>query len=200
MTPEPVRGGGTAAGWSMPFHYLPTDTQDPEPPYALADAWVPPHPLALPADLCDRIRVAALYSPLHQLSHDGTYIAVDLDPDDEQQVLERVEQANAAWWGLAVDEWVIGVKHYQAGEDCPTHQDLYGGAARRKLGGIVQLSDPGEYTGGGLHAQLGASLVDLPRAFGTLALWPSWTVHHVDPITTGERWVLVVGGYGPPLR
>jgi len=26
------------------------------------------------------------------------------------------------------------------------------------------------------------------------------TVHEVEPVTSGERWSLIVNGYGPPLR
>ncbi len=97
---EEVCGGGAAAGWPEPFRYSPDSAGDPEPPYAVADAWAPPHPLALPEDLCYRLRAAALRSPLRSLSDAGTYVAIDLDPGDEQQVLDRVRAANAAWWGL----------------------------------------------------------------------------------------------------
>ncbi len=59
---------------------------------------------------------------------------------------------------------------------------------------------PQEYEGGALSVRLAGQQVELPRAQGSLAVWPGWTLHQVAPITEGERWVLAVFGYGPPLR
>ncbi len=99
-----------------------------------------------------------------------------------------------------VIEWQLVVKRYGVGDEHAEHADLYGGAARRKLGGIVQLSHSEEYEGGALSVRLADQRVELPRDLGTLAVWPGWTLHQVDPITSGERWALAVFGYGPPLR
>ncbi|MDP9396831.1 MAG: 2OG-Fe(II) oxygenase [Actinomycetota bacterium] len=197
---QEVRGGGAAAGWPEPFRYSPDGAGDPEPPYAVADAWAPPHPLALPEGLCYRLRAAALCAPLRGLSDTGTYLTVDLDPGDEQQILDRIRAANAAWWGLEVSEWLLMGKSYRPGDQHAEHQDVYAGAARRKLGAIVQLSDPAEYRGGALRVRVGAGTVELPRALGTLAAWPGWTLHGVEPVTAGERQVLAIFGYGPALR
>jgi predicted 2-oxoglutarate/Fe(II)-dependent dioxygenase YbiX len=40
----------------------------------------------------------------------------------------------------------------------------------------------------------------MPRTRGTLVVFPGWTVHEVEPVTAGERWALIVNGWGPPLR
>ena len=189
-----------ASDWAEPLAYRPGSESDPEPPYAIADAWTPPHPLAVPADLCDRLRDAAQEAPRRQHSLSGTYISLDLEPADEREVLDRVAWANAAWWSLAVTDWHLVAKRYRQGDEHAEHQDLYGGAARRKVGAIVQLSDPGEYDGGALRVRIGDQYAQLPRERGTLAVWPSWTLHGVEPITRGERWALAVFGYGPPLR
>ncbi len=194
-----ARSEGCAAAWGPPLAYRPQE-DDPEPAYAVADAWAPPHPLALPAELCERIRAAAQQSPLRQRSLSGTYVPADLDPADRQQVLDRLAQANAAWWNLAITEWDLVVKRYGVGDEHAEHQDLYGGAARRKLGGIVQLSHPQEYAGGALSIRLADQRIELPRAQGTLAVWPGWALHEVAPVTEGERWALALFGYGPPLR
>jgi hypothetical protein len=57
--------GKAAGGWATAperrqqlFTYLPYGPDDPEPAYTLADAFEPPHPLAVPPDLCDRILAA----------------------------------------------------------------------------------------------------------------------------------------------
>ncbi len=147
----------TSPGWAAsawPREHLlscsPTGSGDPEPPYAVADAWEPPHELALPLDVCDRVRAAA--GRTHAIpSGNGTYYMPDLDPTDETAILDRFQAANRLWWKLdEVDEWFIGVKRYRVGERHPEHQDLHAGAARRKLAGVVQLSDPGDYDGGAL--------------------------------------------------
>ncbi len=52
----------------------------------------------------------------------------------------------------------------------------------------------------GLQRPLAGQRVELPRAQGTLAVWPGWTLHRVDPIMDGERWALAVFGYGPSLQ
>lgn len=195
------RRGGCASGWQEPWKLDP-DPEGPEPAYAAADAWSPPHPLALPRELCVRVREAARRAPLRRRSLSGTYVSVDddLDPADRQQVTERLEQANGAWWALAITEWEMVVKRYTVGDEHAEHQDLYAGAARRKLGGIAQLSDPGDYQGGELSVRLGDQRTELPRDLGTLAVWPGWTLHQVEPVTDGERWVLAVFGYGPRLQ
>ena len=65
----------------------------------------------------------------------------------------------------------------------------------------MQLSGPGDYDGGALCVRDGRERVSLPRTRGTLTRSrPGWTLHQVEPVTRGERWVLAVAGLGPPLR
>ncbi len=73
--------GWAASAWPREtlLSYVPTTSADPEPPYAVADAWEPPHELALPLDVCDRVRAAA--GRAHPIrSGNGTYYMADLDP------------------------------------------------------------------------------------------------------------------------
>ncbi len=102
--------GWAAGAWPRErlLSYFPTSSADPEPAYAVADAWEPPHELALPLDVCDRVRAAA--SRAHAIpSGNGTYFMPDLDPADETAILERFRAANALWWKVDVDDWFIGV-------------------------------------------------------------------------------------------
>ncbi len=159
----------------------------------------PGHLVALPLDVCDRVRAAAGHT--HPVpSGNGTYYMPDLDPADEQAILERFQAANRLWWKLEVDEWHIGVKRYGVGERHPEHQDLHAGAARRKFAGVVQLSDPDEYDGGALVVRYAHNRAAMPRTRGTLVAFPGWSNHEVEPITRGERWSLCVNAWGAPLR
>ncbi len=80
MTTTP---GWAAGAWPREhlLSYFPRSNADLEPAYAVADAWEPPHELALPLDVCDRVRAAAAAS--HPIpSQNGTYLFPDLDPAD----------------------------------------------------------------------------------------------------------------------
>jgi PKHD-type hydroxylase len=77
---------------------------------------------------------------------------------------------------------------------------LHPGAACRKFAGSVQLSDSEDYDGGDLVMHFAHHRVAMPRTRGTLVAFPGWTVHEVEPVTAGERWALVVNGWGPPLK
>ena len=82
------------------------------------------------------------------------------------------------------------------------HSDIGAGqwAARRKLTVVVQLSDPGDYHGGGLELQPDSSITAAPRDRGSAALFPSFTLHRVTPLTTGTRWSLTLWSHGPAFR
>ena len=197
-----VDGGWALTAWPLDrrLSYLPTGADDLEPPYAAADAWPPPHPLSLSANLCDRILVAASYSKPTP-SGNGTYFHdPELTDADRQQVLERFQRANEVWWQVEVTRWELGVKRYEVGERHAPHQDLHAGAARRKFAGTVQLSDPADYEGGQLVMHFAEDRAVMPVQRGTLVALPGWTVHEVTPVTAGERWSLCVNAWGSPLR
>lgn len=180
------------------FSYLPAADDD-EPAYAIADAWEPLHPLALPADFCDRL-VAAGKAADPRPGPNGTYLLPELEAADERAILGRFRAANAEWWHLDLDRWDVMLKHYRPGDRHSVHQDLHPGAARRKLAGSVQLSHSDAYAGGDLVVHFAGQRVPMPRTCGTLVAFPAWTVHEVEPVTAGERLSLVVNAWGPPLR
>lgn len=182
--------------------YLPSGPDDPEPAYTIADAWTPPHELALPADLCDRVLAGRgeLWRSREQ-SGNGDYYVCDLDAEDHREVVERFALANDLWWRLDLDTWYLGLKRYRPGDRHVEHQDLHpGGGARRKLAGVVQLSEPDAYEGGALIMRYAHHRAVMPRERGTLVAFPGWTCHEVEPVTAGERWALCVNGWGRPLR
>ena len=196
--------GGWALGDEPREHlwsYIPAGYDDPEPPYAIADAWEPPHPLSLSEDLCDALRATADTAQPSQRGVGGTRYRDVVHGSLLDEVTSRCEQANQIWWRLLIDQWLIGIKSYTVGEYHPPHQDLHAGAALRKVAGVIMLSDPADYEGGALvaHGMAGAR-IEMPRVRGTLIAFPSWTMHAVETITAGERWVAYLSGWGPPLR
>ena len=67
---------------------------------------------------------------------------------------------------------------------------------KRKLSGVVQLSDPSEYEGGELQIQNGG-IHTVEKAKGTFVIFPSWMTHRVTPVTKGVRKSLVIWVEGP---
>lgn len=174
---------------------------DSEPDYTVAEAWSPPHELALPGDLCDRVLVgrgALLRSAA--ASGNGDYHDVTLSDDDRAEVIDRFELANGLWWRLDVTSWAMHVKRYGPGDRHAEHQDLHPGATGRKLAGVVQLSEPDDYAGGALLVRFAHHRPVMPRARGSVIAFPGWTCHEVEAVTAGERWMLAVNGWGPRLR
>lgn len=175
------------------------DVGRPEPAYAAVDAWTPPHDLALPAQLCVALRRAAVgVEPRNAGPADYFYAPIPAALEGE--VVDRFREANSLWWGLDVDAWAVRLKRYRVGDHMAAHTDMYAGSALRKLAGTVQLSRPSEYDGGALVVHHWGERLPMPNDLGALVVFPGWVTHEVEPVTRGERWVLLVNGYGPPLR
>jgi PKHD-type hydroxylase len=70
----------------------------------------------------------------------------------------------------------------------------------RKLSVVLQLSDPCEYEGGNLQVKLGADPQTISKDLGLVAVFPSFVLHRVTPVTSGLRRTLVAWLTGPALR
>src|SRR3546814_11697989 len=57
----------------------------------------------------------------------------------------------------------------------------------------VFLNDPADYDGGALHVELGSADLRFKEAPGVAVVYPSHTLHEVEPVTRGER--LVAGTF-----
>lgn len=66
----------------------------------------------------------------------------------------------------------------------------------RKLSISVLLSDPDTYEGGDLILRT----IVAPKERGNACVFASFTEHEVTPVTSGERYSLVLWVYGPPFR
>jgi PKHD-type hydroxylase len=75
----------------------------------------------------------------------------------------------------------------------------YGTLVSRKLSIVLQLSDPSEYEGGEL--QIASELPNsIPKKRGLLVAFPSFSLHQVTPVTSGNRQTLVAWASGPRFK
>ena len=72
--------------------------------------------------------------------------------------------------------------------------------APRKMSMVLQLSDPSEYEGGELQILDKAEPETVNKQKGLIAVFPSYTLHRVTPVTKGARYSLVVWACGPAFK
>jgi PKHD-type hydroxylase len=70
----------------------------------------------------------------------------------------------------------------------------------RKLSLSLQLSEPGDYQGGELEAQVRSRIEVAPKTRGALIAFASYVLHRVTPVTSGVRKSLVIWASGPEYR
>lgn len=80
------------------------------------------------------------------------------------------------------------------------HLDGGGGHYSRKLSLVVQLTDPSMYEGGNLQIMTSNDPVNVRKQRGLIALFPSFMLHRVTPVTQGTRQSLVCWITGPRFR
>jgi len=61
----------------------------------------------------------------------------------------------------------------------------------RKLSIALQLNNPNEYEGGEFSFMRGVKEENIPKEKGLMVLFPSFLLHRVSPVTSGERQSLV---------
>ena len=69
----------------------------------------------------------------------------------------------------------------------------------RKLSFTLQLSESDDYEGGDLCLYLSEKATPMQRKRGYVAVFPSWTLHEVKPVTKGTRYSLVAWVTGKPF-
>lgn len=80
------------------------------------------------------------------------------------------------------------------------HIDKMHGASVRKLSIVIQLSDPADYEGGDLLLKFGGEDVKMEKQQGFMAVFPSYVLHGVQPVTAGTRYSLVAWITGPNFK
>lgn len=106
-----------------------------------------------------------------------------------------------------LDEGYQLLKYQSASEDklgdfYDWHIDIgQSGASKfRKLSVIIQLSDAVDYTGGELEINHNGTASIMEKNLGTLIAFPSFLLHRVKPVLTGERLSLALWAHGPTFR
>lgn len=116
------------------------------------------------------------------------------------RVLQAFDLGNI--WQLEYSEVPsIRVMEYQVRDGYGSHTDWSNGAAKhRKISMTCQLSSPQNYDGGAVTLHAGPESQDISKIQGSATLWPSWTLHEVQPITRGVRYSLTAWAHGNPYR
>jgi PKHD-type hydroxylase len=88
------------------------------------------------------------------------------------------------------------ITRYQPGMHYGAHTDaayisLPGGTLRSDLSCTIFLNEPESYEGGSLHIELGDAELQFKLPQGFAVIYPSDTLHQVDPVTKGERLVAI---------
>ena len=84
--------------------------------------------------------------------------------------------------------------HYDWHVDFGKHQP------NRKVSVVVQLSDNSDYNGGVLFTQTGSGEIQHSKSIGCCVIFPSFTLHKVEPVTKGIRESLVCWAHGPSFK
>ena len=122
------------------------------------------------------------------------------------RLIRLVADANRDSFGFDLTEFAESPQVARYGAETQGHfgwhSDIGDGpvARRRKLTLVVQLSDPGQYEGGTLEAMPDSNILAARPAQGTAAVFPSFVLHRVTPVTRGTRHSLTVWAHGPAFR
>ena len=125
-----------------------------------------------------------------------------IPPDAEhtwifQRLRQLVSMANQQAFHFQLNELMsVDVLEYSPDGYFDWHLDLGTGIfATRKLSLITFLTPPDEYEGGNLCFMDGGAPLRLAQ--GTTAIFPSYLLHKVEPVTGGTRFTLVSWAHGP---
>ena len=80
--------------------------------------------------------------------------------------------------------------HYGAHADA-AYLQLPQGTVRSDLSCTIFLNEPGDYEGGSLHIRIGDGSMRFKLKPGQAIVYPSDTLHEVEPVTEGERLVAI---------
>ena len=126
-----------------------------------------------------------------------------------EKLVNSVKYANSKWWNYDI-YGIIDYPQllcYEASNNKDSIQDHYNKHIDngeiyyyRKISISVQLSDPQDYEGSELKLYTQREAEKLPKARGTIILFPSFVLHEVTPIIQGKRWALVCWVCGPQFR
>jgi PKHD-type hydroxylase len=123
-------------------------------------------------------------------------------------MFDYIKSANQnAGWNLDITGMEdVQVGRYGINGHYDWHEDIFAPCPenfQRKLSCSIQLSDPDTHEGGDLVIRTspkGDETITAPRAQGSVIIFPSFMVHKVTPVTSGERYSAVGWMRGPAFR
>jgi PKHD-type hydroxylase len=147
-------------------------------------------------------RLDSLQFPIEDYRHAHTWY---IDREEAPWAFSRLaalgDKANGKYRLdiTGIEESLLLVRYVERGHFAWHADSGPGILSRRKISLCVQLSQPGDYDGGGLEFS-GSGEASLSRGVGTAVAFPAFLSHRVAPVTRGERWSLVGWVHGPPFR
>lgn len=117
---------------------------------------------------------------------------------NSSEILHDALMANREFVDFAFPERVAPplITRYQPGMNYGLHADsaiipLPDGPLRSDLSCTIFLSDVNDCKGGALHVTQGEAGMRFKGGPGTAIVYPSYTLHEVEPVTEGERMVAI---------
>jgi PKHD-type hydroxylase len=120
-----------------------------------------------------------------------------------EKISELVDEANKSMWEFDIYGYHDSLQYttyYGGGGHYDWHTDVGPMMANRKVSVVLQLTKPDEYEGGNLQLNGGNGVIEAPKDFNTMIIFPSFMLHRVTPVITGTRKSLVTWLAGPNLR
>lgn len=123
------------------------------------------------------------------------------------KISQEISTVNSSGWRFELSGFVADdmpyLMHYP--ESMKSHYDWHvdmgrSYAASRKLGFTIQLSNSSDYDGGNLEFHNVEADPQSMRKKGTMAIFPTYWLHRVTPVTRGTRNVVVGWVHGPSYR
>ena len=118
--------------------------------------------------------------------------------DRVSQIVARSLLGNREFFDIAFPRALAPplLARYEPGMNYGLHPDAAmiqtpGGPIRSDLSCTVFLADPSSYDGGALRVQLGSGEMRFKGRPGSAVVYPSMTLHEVEPVTRGQRLVAI---------
>jgi PKHD-type hydroxylase len=92
---------------------------------------------------------------------------------------------------------------YEVGSHYDWHVDIFPESFLndpRKITSVTMLSDPSSYEGGELQFKMNRTHYDFPNEKGMVIIFPSFLLHRVNPVTSGERYSATTWYHGPKFK
>lgn len=132
---------------------------------------------------------------------------LEMEPEEHrwiyQRALDVARQANESLFRLDILGFTerFQIITYKTGDNIDWHIDIGPrGQSLRKISMVIQLSDPESYVGGDFEFFAFYEAERMPRERGSVLVFPSYLLHRVTEITSGERKSVVCWVGGPHYR